>query len=289
MTWRVARSLLTLRDQVDALYPGRDKSSDGTIGDEAHRARTSDHNPDEHGVVRAIDITHDPAHGCDCRRLADALVASRDRRILYIIFAGQIVSSAVQAWEWRPHSGAPHDKHMHISVVPGDEADDPSHWQLGSAKMSDDNIQRGIIATTWRDAELAYGGPGINDTEFAVALPYRFPGARPLVRISRNGKSAVARIRDIGPWYDDRPGWAFDPYWLAGVRPRAESDGRTNGAGIDISPALERLLGTGGKAKVDWEFVDDLEPPAPVPVERPKTRLDLIESEPHDPSGDGVR
>src|SRR6516225_7064321 len=101
MSWRVARSLLTLRDQVNRMAPDRDKSSDGTIGDE-----------------RAMDITHDPAHGVDARKLAEALVASRDTRILYLISNAQIVSSVVKPWIWRRYNGVnPHRHHMHISVV----------------------------------------------------------------------------------------------------------------------------------------------------------------------------
>lgn len=71
--WRVASSLLVLRSQVDALWPGRRKDSDGTIGDANHALSDSDHNPwvkdGLMGVVTAMDITHDPAKGCDCEKM----------------------------------------------------------------------------------------------------------------------------------------------------------------------------------------------------------------------------
>src|SRR5262249_42928230 len=41
-TRRLAKSLITLIDEVDAKYPDRDRSNDGTIGDTSHQARRSD-------------------------------------------------------------------------------------------------------------------------------------------------------------------------------------------------------------------------------------------------------
>jgi hypothetical protein len=130
--WRVANSLAQLLSQINVLAPARKKTYDGTIGDAAHRARTSDHNPNAAGVVTALDITHDPARGMDCQKLAEHLVASRDRRIKYIIFRGRIVSSKVQPWTWRPYSGKnAHTGHLHLSVD-ADPAlyDDVSPWKV---------------------------------------------------------------------------------------------------------------------------------------------------------------
>jgi len=128
MAWRLAESLVELRNQINARWKNRDKSSDGTIGDTSHQARKSDHNPDEDGVVLAMDITHDPAHGLDCAELAENLIASRDPRISYIIWNKKISNPDVQDWKWRPYNGSnPHDKHMHISVKKKG-ADDDAAW-----------------------------------------------------------------------------------------------------------------------------------------------------------------
>ncbi len=59
-------SLDRRKTMIDPGQPNRDKSSDGTIGDPAHQARNSDHNPNAYGVVTAINITNDPAHGSRC-------------------------------------------------------------------------------------------------------------------------------------------------------------------------------------------------------------------------------
>jgi hypothetical protein len=132
MSWRKAKALDTLLDQVDAMFPERSKESDGSIGNAEHSARQSDHNPDKFGIVRAIDITNDPDGEPDSRKLADALVASRDPRIKYIISNGQIISSKQQPWVWRPYHGLnAHKHHVHISVA-ADRGlgDDTTPWDL---------------------------------------------------------------------------------------------------------------------------------------------------------------
>jgi hypothetical protein len=132
---RIAKSLDTLRQQANEIAPNRSKASDGWIGDEAHSSRTSDHNPNSSGVVCALDLTHDPAHGLDCNDLAEALQAGKDGRIKYVIWNRRIMSGTDQsnpAWVWRPYSGTnPHDLHLHTSVK-ADAAhyDDPARWDL---------------------------------------------------------------------------------------------------------------------------------------------------------------
>lgn len=141
MSWRPAKSLTVLRDQINALYPLRNKASDGLLGDAAHAAGYSEHNPDANGVVRALDITHDPARGCDCQKIVDALVASRDPRILYIIWNYKIISATVSAWEWRPYRGAnPHNHHFHLSVVASPSLyDKTSKWDLAGVPVAPEN------------------------------------------------------------------------------------------------------------------------------------------------------
>ncbi len=129
--WRLAPSLETLRAQIDAAWPKRNKASDGTIGDAAHAKRKdkSDHNPNARGVVCALDITHDPASGCDAGKIAAALRASRDPRIKYVIWNRKIFNSQLWPWEWRDYHGEnPHTKHVHISVR--DDVADDVQWNI---------------------------------------------------------------------------------------------------------------------------------------------------------------
>lgn len=134
MSWRVAKSLLKLRDQVNAAYPNRNKASDGFIGNEAHQRVASDHNPNRHGVVTAFDITHSPEKGFDAHALANRLLVNRHPDLKYIISDGRI-AGAWTNWKWSPYHGTdPHDTHIHVSVGVGNDGqseppyDDENDW-----------------------------------------------------------------------------------------------------------------------------------------------------------------
>lgn len=129
-SWHLAGALVQLRREVDDAFPNRSTVSDGTLGDAAHAARESDHNPDAAGVVRAWDCTRDVQDGIDIADdLAEWLRAKRDPRVKYVIFKRRIFSSTIKPWEWRPYDGAnPHEHHVHISVMPHPKGDDGRPW-----------------------------------------------------------------------------------------------------------------------------------------------------------------
>jgi hypothetical protein len=164
---RLAKSLETLRDQIDALAPGRDKSSDGWIASAQHHAQNpnSDHEADAGGVVRALDITNDPAHGVVAADLAEQLRQSKDPRIKYIISNRRISNPTIQDWAWRPYSGSnPHDKHFHTSVVADDAlADATTPWVLelseptGEVSVSRPRIQKGSKGPAVSEAQRMLG------------------------------------------------------------------------------------------------------------------------------------
>lgn len=141
MSWRVAKSLLLLREQVNAAYPTRGKDSDGTIGNAEHASRSSDHNPwvqdGAEGVVTAMDITHDPPR-FDSYGFAEMLRRARDPRIKYVISNRRIWNSQVDPYVWRPYHGSnPHDHHVHISVLPQKSLyDSTTPWKLGVVAAS---------------------------------------------------------------------------------------------------------------------------------------------------------
>jgi len=128
MTPKLCKAGQQLRLQVDDSYPDRDRTSDGWVGDVRHSARTSDHNPDSKGIVRAIDIDRDLAGKKKPDLMPDLadqirLCAKSDKRISYIIFNGKIASSRM-GWRWRQYSGInPHTKHCHVSFTKKGDAD----------------------------------------------------------------------------------------------------------------------------------------------------------------------
>lgn len=139
MAWRSVESLKKLRAQVTEAWPGVNQDEFGTIGDEAHQATTSDHNPEPDGTVDAMDVPHQPEIGLDSYKLADDLLASHDYRIKYIISNSRIGGDVaygernnVPPWTWHPYHGSnPHDRHMHISVNDLGQ-DDPAPWKFSA-------------------------------------------------------------------------------------------------------------------------------------------------------------
>lgn len=116
----LAPALLTLRNQIDAKFPGRNKASDGWIGNAAHASRggadVSQHNPNEVNVVTAIDVTEDHSVGLDCNRLMEELDAANDPRMFYEIHDRAIDNSDDSR---TPYYGSnPHVTHLHISSWP---------------------------------------------------------------------------------------------------------------------------------------------------------------------------
>lgn len=137
MSWRLAKSLTKLREQVNAAYPGRDKTSDGSIGDAAHATRKSDHNPwityQGQGIVTAIDIDEDVDARGSVEHIVKAIQASRDPRVKYIIYEGRI-SVQGDITKWKAYKGVnPHKHHAHISVNADPRLfDDTTAWDIGS-------------------------------------------------------------------------------------------------------------------------------------------------------------
>jgi hypothetical protein len=135
MSWRTAKSILTLVSELDKAYPKRTKP-DWIIGDAAHRSRASDHNPNAANVVCAIDVREG---NIDLGRVAEAIRKRNPKAVKYVIFNRRIWSKARNTEGWRPYTGKnPHTTHMHVSVGEGPDGkstgpyDDTGAWGVAS-------------------------------------------------------------------------------------------------------------------------------------------------------------
>lgn len=161
MVWRVANSVSRLIGDVNAAAPGRSTISDGTIGDTAHRARKSDHNPDQYGVVTAVDLTHDPVNRANMHTITGIMRLTEDPRIKYVIWDGRIYSSYATtsrpAWTWGPYSGTnQHRLHAHISVVGDPQVYDLNdRWTITEETMPDPIAIPNWLKPAWNRAIAA--------------------------------------------------------------------------------------------------------------------------------------
>jgi len=144
--WQLAGCLVRLFDDADRYAPRRSRISDGTIGDVAHQARRSDHNPDSNRFVCAADLTHDPVGGFDAWQVAQTIAqnvhAGIETRVVYLIsgdpavLGDQIFHRVAGVWQWNAHphtNGSHRNHHLHVSCThdqPG--RDDQARWQLST-------------------------------------------------------------------------------------------------------------------------------------------------------------
>ncbi len=115
--WWLSAAAVSLAEQLDEAWPNR-HGADGTVGDQAHRARRSDHNPKPGtGEVRALDVGVIRDQG---PFLVAELVKSKDGRIKYITHNRTIwrnyEKNGNPPWLPLPYTGPnPHVTHVHVS------------------------------------------------------------------------------------------------------------------------------------------------------------------------------
>jgi hypothetical protein len=106
--------------QATALFPKRKKASDGLLPSAAHQVASPD---SDHNTGLAVDLTHDPVGGVDCKDIYNRL--KEDNRVSYLIFDSRIWSK--QKGDRKYTGSNKHIKHLHISIK--DEcANDTSPW-----------------------------------------------------------------------------------------------------------------------------------------------------------------
>jgi hypothetical protein len=160
-----------LRDDFNEVAPGRDRASDGSIGDAAHSS-SSDHTPDEisdalrgkdadsTNEVHAIDVDADlRTPGLTMEMVVQHLVArsraGMEDRLRYIIIDRRIWEAS-NRWRQQPYTGPnPHDKHAHFSASYGTAAEADTHsWHLEDLVALTAEETRAIV----RDELTRFGG-----------------------------------------------------------------------------------------------------------------------------------
>lgn len=124
---------VALLRQATALAPRRMKAADGLLPSAAHlkASPNSDHN-----TGLAVDLTHDPKNGIDCKVFFEKF--KEDPRVKYLIFQGKIWSKDKAKFGNRPYTGSnPHNKHLHVSINAnmGDDSS-PWFWWMNQPKLA---------------------------------------------------------------------------------------------------------------------------------------------------------
>jgi hypothetical protein len=211
----LAANLATLRREINARWPNRDKRSDGWIGDAGHQARKSDHNPDHRGVVHALDIDKD---GIDAVLLVRRAIQHPTTQ--YVIF-NRTIWSRGRDFRARAYTGAnPHTGHVHISGRHGSEFENNhAAWGIATGPLSD-------------TGGLAGQGPQTGK-----------PGSRTLrlIRPRMRGEDVGFVQQFIGSKRAGQPDGIYGPNTEAGVRWYQQM----RGIGIDgiCGPATFRQMG----------------------------------------------
>jgi hypothetical protein len=176
MSWYLAPSLAVLRAEINARWPNRDHASDGTIGDAAHSATTSDHNPNSRGSVDAMDVDED---GIDFNVIFAAIKKHPSSR--YVIYERKLYHR-LRGWRPEAYTGPnPHDHHFHLSIDQTRTAEqDTRPWGLlgasGTTYMGDDMIglKRGdeseeVLGLQYVLADAGFD-PGAKDRKYGAQV-----------------------------------------------------------------------------------------------------------------------
>lgn len=138
MAWYLNKALTTFRNEVNAVFPNRDKASDGTIGDAAHQASTSDHNPDSDGSVDAWDMDVDLKSGNDAANIEKLKAAFQAHPAARYWIHNRKIANRNNGWKREAYYGASaHTEHVHWNSEPAHE-DSTKSWEVKNAIEGDD-------------------------------------------------------------------------------------------------------------------------------------------------------
>lgn len=194
--WVLTKGLENLRSQVNEAFPDRDKTTDGTIGDEAHQQHVSGHNPDDTRrskpawdgdpdtipEVRAWDMDKDLNFpGVSTQDLVDwiCLLPNLGSVIRYMIYNGKEYHVDNKFKPTNYTGSNPHTDHVHFE---------------GAWTQSADNN------TTFNYRLEMYTMATVTDIAHAVVLELQNGGldAAKLRQLSGDGKTNLGLNRTLG-------------------------------------------------------------------------------------------
>ena len=109
---RATPAAIAVLRQATAHCPKRKKASDGLLPSAAHQKQNA---KSDHNTGYAVDLTHDPLGGIDCKKIFQYLKG--DKRVKYLIFQGKIWSRDRINEGDRDYDGInKHPHHLHISI-----------------------------------------------------------------------------------------------------------------------------------------------------------------------------
>lgn len=217
MGWVLTRGLTRCRACFNKRFPNRDKTSDGTIGNQAHQAGTSGHNPDITGKaeyrdgdsldeVRAVDLDNDlrdPDYDMEALIQFWIVVLGRQRGVLqkyvrYVIYNRRIWRAAT-GWKTEAYTGASqHTEHIHVSGAYSQFADNDETWTWGL----DELVKKGEPEVTLSEEQIALNSSSAPlfkaGRKSASAAEFVALGAINSYRATTTALSALAAIKAVG-------------------------------------------------------------------------------------------
>jgi hypothetical protein len=223
---RLVPSLKRLREEFDTLAPHRDRGADGDVGDKAHRAEVSAHNPDDTPGVRVpredadkipeihaldIDSTGPWPPGRDLNWSVEVIrgrhLRGFDYRLQNIIWRDRIASRS-WGWTWEPRPGIGHYDHAHFECTSESAAEaDTRPWGL----LESINAGRMLVMEKLDGLALPILHEGDNDAKM-------------------DGYDRVSRAQATLAWLGHYPGridGIYGPIMVAGVKALGINNGQS--------------------------------------------------------------